>query len=109
MSGFKKIANIETGTVTGQLAYWDTDEWKHVESSEIFWDDTNKRLGIGTSAPNANALLDITSTTKAFMPPRMTSTQKGNIASPTAGMVIYDATLAKLCVYTTAWETVTSA
>ena len=65
-------------------------------------------VGIGTESPNANAILDVTSTTKAFMPPRMTTTQKNAIASPTAGMVVYDATLAKLCVYTTAWETITS-
>lgn len=66
-------------------------------------------LGIGGTA-NANAALDVQSTTKAFMPPRMTTTEKGNIASPTAGMVVYDSTLSKLCVYTgAAWQTVTSA
>ena len=65
-------------------------------------------VGIGTPSPNANALLDVVSTTKAFMPPRMTTTQKNAIASPTAGMVVYDSTLNKLAVYTTAWETVSS-
>jgi len=64
-------------------------------------------VGIGTT-PNASAILDVASTTKAFMPPRMTTTQKNAIASPTAGMVIYDSTLNKLCVYTTAWQTITS-
>ena len=64
-------------------------------------------VGIGTT-PNANAILDVTSTTKAFMPPRMTTTQKNAIASPTAGMLVYDSTLNKLCLYTTAWQTVTS-
>lgn len=39
-----------------------------------------------------------------------TTTQKNAIATPAAGMVIYDSTLGKLCVYTgAAWETVTSA
>jgi hypothetical protein len=66
-------------------------------------------VGIGTTAPDANAILDVTSTTKAFMPPRMTTTQKNAIASPTAGMVVYDSTLNKLCVRAaSAWETVTS-
>ena len=65
-------------------------------------------IGIG-GTPNANAILDVTSTTKAFMPPRMTTAQKSAIATPTAGMVVYDSTLNKLCVYTTAWETITSA
>jgi len=49
-------------------------------------------VGIGTATPNANAILDLTSTTKPFMPPRMTTTQRDNVASPTAGMVIYNST-----------------
>ncbi len=48
---------------------------------------------------NANAVLDAQSTTKAFMPPRMTTTQKNAIASPTAGMVVYDSTLNVLSTY----------
>jgi hypothetical protein len=53
---------------------------------------------------NANAVLDAQSTTKAFMPPRMTTTQKNAIASPTAGMVVYDSTLNSMSYYDgTAW------
>lgn len=70
--------------------------------------DSAGNVGIGTTTPNANAILDVSSTTKAFMPPRMTTTQKNAIASPTAGMMVYDSTLNKLCVYTTAWQTITS-
>ncbi len=65
-------------------------------------------LAIGTTTPNANAILDVTSTTKAFMPPRMTTAQRDAIPSPTAGMVIYNSTTNKLNVYTTTWEAVTS-
>lgn len=64
---------------------------------------------IGASTGNANAILDVQSTTKAFMPPRMTTTQRDAIPSPTAGMVIYNTTTNKLNVYTTSWEAVTSA
>jgi len=66
------------------------------------------QVGIGTKTPNANAALDIASTTKAFMPPRMTTVQKNAIGTPAAGMVVYDTDLSKLCVYTNAWETITS-
>jgi hypothetical protein len=50
------------------------------------------KVGIGTSSPNANAILDVTSTTKAFMPPRMTTAQRDAVSSPAAGMVIYNTT-----------------
>ena len=63
--------------------------------------------GIST-AQVASAVLEVSSTTRGFLPPRMTTTQKNAIASPAAGLVVYDTTLNKLCVYTTAWETITS-
>jgi hypothetical protein len=65
-------------------------------------------VGIGTT-PNASALLDVQSTTKGVRMPNMTTTQKNAIASPAAGLMVFDTTLAKLCVYSgIAWETVTS-
>lgn len=48
------------------------------------------RMGLGTLTPNANAILDLTSTTKAFLIPRMTSTERDLIPLPTEGMVIYN-------------------
>jgi mannose/fructose/N-acetylgalactosamine-specific phosphotransferase system component IIC len=57
---------------------------------------------------SASTIFEVKSTTKGFLPPRMTTTQKNAIASPAAGLVVYDTTLNKLCVYTTAWETITS-
>jgi len=40
--------------------------------------------------------------------PSHTTVEKNAIVSPVAGSVVYDTTLNKLCVYTTAWETITS-
>lgn len=62
----------------------------------------------GVGSLNASAISQIDSTTKGFLPPRMTTAQKNAIAAPAAGLVVYDTTLNKLCVYTTAWETITS-
>jgi hypothetical protein len=64
--------------------------------------------GIST-AQVASAVLEASSTTRGFLPPRMTNTQKNAIASPAAGLVVYDTTLGKLCVRTaSSWETITS-
>jgi hypothetical protein len=66
-------------------------------------------LSIGINAPAATAIFDLTSTTKGFLPPRMTSAQKTGISSPAAGLIVYDTTLNKLCVFTgSVWETITS-
>lgn len=47
------------------------------------------QTGIGTTTPDASAKLDITSTTKGLLAPRMTSTQRGVIASPASGLLVY--------------------
>jgi len=56
-----------------------------------------------------SAILQADSTSRGFLPPRMTTTQKNAIASPATGLVVYDTTLGKLCVRgAAAWETITS-
>ena len=76
--------------------------------TNAFYMLTSGTVGFGTSTPSEKALLDLTSTTKGFLPPRMTSTQRDAITSPVAGLMIYNTTTNKLNVYTTAWEAVTS-
>jgi hypothetical protein len=58
--------------------------------------------GFGTATPNAVAALDVTSTTKGFLPPRMTGTQRDAIAAPPAGLMLYNSTTNKLQVRTDA-------
>lgn len=56
-------------------------------------------LAIGqTAAPNAVSILDLVSTTKGLLFPRMTTAQKTAIAA-VAGLVVYDTTTNKLCCY----------
>jgi hypothetical protein len=64
--------------------------------------------GTADATVGAGVLLSLNSTTKGFRPPRVTTTQK-NAISAVSGIVVYDTTLNKLCVYSgTAWETITS-
>lgn len=84
-------------------------------------DNTFNAIAVGTSGGEgslvvnddgsgtlASAILQANSTAKGFLPPRMTSAQRAAISSPAAGLMVYDTDLAKLCVYTTAWEAITS-
>jgi hypothetical protein len=45
--------------------------------------------GIGTTTPNASAILEMKSKTKGLLIPRMTATQRDSIASPATGLMIY--------------------
>jgi hypothetical protein len=50
------------------------------------------QVGIGTSSPDASAILDITDSAKGFIVPRMTSGQRDAILAPIAGLLIYNTT-----------------
>jgi len=52
---------------------------------------TYAQVGIGTQTPNSSAVLDITSTTKGFLPPRLTLVQLSTLAqtSPAEGLLVY--------------------
>jgi len=66
-------------------------------------------IGMGTTSPNVSAKLDVNSTTQGFLPPVMTTAQKTAIGSPSKGLIVFDSSLNKLCVYNGgAWETITS-
>lgn len=47
-------------------------------------------------ALDSSSILSLTSTTKGFLPPKMTTTQRNAISSPTDGLVVFDSTLAQL-------------
>ncbi|HMU09489.1 MAG TPA: hypothetical protein PKC54_05740 [Ferruginibacter sp.] len=49
---------------------------------------TAQNVGIGTPTPHASAQLDITSTTKGLLIPRMTGAQRNAIVSPAVGLLV---------------------
>ncbi len=52
----------------------------------------NAQIGISAtnSPPNASAMLDVSSTTKGLLPPRMTSAQRIAIPTPADGLIVFD-------------------
>jgi hypothetical protein len=61
----------------------------YTKNSERMRIDTLGKVGIGTTAPSASALLDVSSTTKGILIPRMTTAQRNAIASPASGLLLY--------------------
>lgn len=45
-------------------------------------------IGIGTETPDASAVLDVSSSSRGFLPPRMTKVQRDAISSPAEGLMI---------------------
>ena len=48
------------------------------------------QVGIGTTSPETTSILDLNSTTKGLLAPRMTTAQRDGITSPATGLQIYN-------------------
>jgi hypothetical protein len=59
---------------------------------------SNVGLKSSNVANDASAILDIASTTKGVLFPRMTTTEVNNIGTPADGLVVYNTTIGHLCV-----------
>ena len=55
----------------------------------IYSNNILAQIGIGTNTPNSSAMLDITSTTKGLLIPRMTEVQRSAITLPATGLIVY--------------------
>lgn len=50
----------------------------------------NAQVGIGTETPDGSSLLDLTSTDKGLLLPRLTASQRDAISSPAEGLLVYN-------------------
>lgn len=65
----------------------------------------NGQVSIGTNTPAATALLDLTSTNKGLLMPRMTAAQRIAIPSPATGLKVWDTDSSRPFAYTgSAWK-----
>jgi hypothetical protein len=55
-------------------------------------ENSNVRIGSGITSADTSAKLQVDSTTQGFLPPRMTDAERDAIATPAAGLMIYDTT-----------------
>lgn len=92
----------------GAVGSFDNSKFSlRTNNTDRVWIDTNGNVGIATATPAASALLDLTSTTKGFLPPRMTEAQRDAIATPATGLVIYNTDTNALNYYDgDSWEAV---
>lgn len=112
------IANTQQRIVgaNGENITWGPDNAIRINSGETYvsgsflgsgwWMQSNGATVLGAqAAAAASALLDIRSTTRGFLPPRMTNAQMLAISTPATGLMVYDTTNNKLCCYDgTTWQ-----
>jgi sugar lactone lactonase YvrE len=69
-----------------------------------------QNVGIGTALPNASAVLDLTSTSKGMLVPRLTAAQRSGIVGPATGLLVFqtDGTAGFYWYNGTAWMSMTT-
>jgi hypothetical protein len=59
------------------------------------------QVGIGTTTPNANAMLEVVSSNKGVLIPRMTTSQRTAIVTPAQSLLVYDTDVSMYYYYST--------
>lgn len=99
--------NIVTGNGTVNVIPKWTPAGTNIGNSQIA--DNGVSIGINTAAPNSSAQLDVSSTSKGILIPRMTTAQRTAIASPANGLLVFDNTTSSFWFYKgTGWTEIFS-
>ncbi len=106
-TGFSACANKSISTIVSEGRYFNFAKgpvgvWLQ-SGNDAYYNAGS--VAIGANLPTSSAILELSSTTKGFLPPRLTTTQRNAIASSAAGLMIYNSTVAKYQFYDgDSWE-----
>lgn len=99
-SDFILLTDSFSGTVDYVAKF--TPSGSQIDDSQIY--DNGTTVAIGTATPSASSLLQLDSTSKGLLQPRMTTVQRDAISAPAEGLRIYNTTTHKENFYNgTSW------
>jgi hypothetical protein len=90
-SDFILLTDSFSGTVDYVAKF--TPSGSQIDDSQIY--DNGTTVAIGTATPSASSLLQLDSTSKGLLQPRMTTVERDAITSPAEGLTIFNTTTHK--------------
>jgi hypothetical protein len=94
--GTSTIEAIDMGKMEGSpYTGWILAGYNGVVKDPLSFQPLGGGLGIGTTNPDTSSALDVSSTTKGMLVPRLTSTQRIALSMPASGLIVYQTDGAK--------------
>jgi len=94
------ITNLTNATAIGRRAFVEQSNALVLGSiNGVNGSTSDVNVGVGTTSPDESAILDLNSTSRGFLPPRMTTTQRDAINDPIDGLMIFNTTTNRLNIY----------
>ena len=88
--GVSAIEGIDIGKMgSAPFSGWIQSGYNGTTADPLSIQPLGGNVGIGTTSPVTTAALDVNSTTKGFLPPRMTLANRNSIATPAEGLLIW--------------------
>ena len=82
-------SNLNLGFSPGSVVFQGANGLAQ-DNANLFYTASTSQLSLGTTTPNASALLELDSTNKGFLAPRLTQAQRDAIANPAAGLLVFN-------------------
>jgi len=86
VEGNARIDTVYTGALSGNSPLHIQTDGK----TRLYIEEGRSGLGVNTTDVDSSALVELESTTKGFLPPRMITTERDNIVNPAQGLMIYN-------------------
>ncbi|HET9744465.1 MAG TPA: hypothetical protein VFP97_02065 [Chitinophagaceae bacterium] len=77
-------------------------------SFAVYANAQNVAINTSGNSADASAMLDVSSSSKGFLPPRMTTIQRTGISSPAHGLMVYDTDTKTYWYFSTTWKEISN-
>ena len=80
---------LEDGTLKQIGTVWKNTSGENASSADTTIAFEKGNIGIGLTTPDNSSILELSSTSQGFLPPRMTKAQRDLITDPAEGLIVY--------------------
>jgi hypothetical protein len=107
-NSFSTYLERPTTTTVNSFPFWTVNNGHELGNQSLLnYDPVNLGIVVGSGVADSSSLLTINSSSKGFLPPRLTNSERNTITTPAEGLLIWNTTDSELQSFDgTNWDTV---